>query len=58
MKTLWYFRVRQYLLQRLPAQLVLLAGGSLAQSVHQDPLANLFPILHVSSHFGVPRQSR
>ena len=50
--------VSQNLLQRMPAQLVLLARRSMAQPVYQDLLTNLFPILHVTSHFGAPRQSR
>jgi UDP-N-acetylmuramyl pentapeptide phosphotransferase/UDP-N-acetylglucosamine-1-phosphate transferase len=43
-------RMRQDLLQRVPAQLVLQAGGTLAQAVYQHGLANRFPNLHVTSH--------
>src|SRR4029077_2212807 len=41
----------QDLLQRMPAQSVLLAGGSLAQLVRQHLPTNLLPELHVASHF-------
>ena len=42
--------VRQNLLQRLPAEAVLLAGGTLAQFVRQHLPTNFFPKLHIGSH--------
>ena len=45
-------RVRQNLLQRVPAQTVLPAGGTPAQLVRQHLPTNLSPKLHVGSHSG------
>jgi hypothetical protein len=45
------FRIRQNLLQRVPAQLVLLAGSTLAPAVDQYVLTDHFPVLQVTPHF-------
>src|SRR4051794_16565575 len=46
----WRLVMRQDLLQRVPAQPILLAGPAPAQLVRQHLTTNLFPKLHVGSH--------